>query len=350
MVAEGLYDVAVTAYPNAVVEVGFLGGTRTTIWWVGVLGAVRRLSLGFLLVLLIQALLRLKQYAPRQRAVIGVGAVAILLASAWQGLFTGWKAPLLILVGSALFAYITYHQRLPLLTLLVISVLFVKILAPTIELARDRLIAEGLESQAYIGSEIRAAFSDVITGNDQERNSDREGREMDAPFRGVAALANAIVERDGAWTGSMDVPTVTNGLLIAVPRALFPQKPDLDFGNDFARVYGSDLDVTDVGDLVTNISPSVTFEIASNFGIIAGIVAFPILGIIWGVLITGYLGSADASAHLLAPWFSFFAWTLEGNVGFLSGGLRDFVIVGLILIIGRRIISGLRSYTVPDAP
>ena len=308
---------------NGMEETSFLGGTKTTIWWVGVIasiGAIGRLVNSALMAELAQR---------PWRKIPGVVRILILVVIAQTvviALSGGWKGPLAFLGAYYVCAYLSRYQRLPWLLMAAGGAVFVMVITPFVSYSRDEALslgAENVQMRKQVSSEILRdplAFLPTTVAS------------VDPAifFRGIAPLASELTRRNGFWGGEWQGYTIAWGFEILVPRAFIPDKRDLSIGNFIARTVGVDIGMCDVTDTLVNLAPTIPFEVVGNYGRIAGILSFGLIGVCWSVFCVWMLSPARLSSHPLTPFMVLLTLGLEAPLGHYLAGLRGLVIPLLV--------------------
>jgi hypothetical protein len=338
-----LYSAAVTVMPGAVETVGLLGGTQTNVWWIGVLGTCARVMGPMAAVMGFVLWWRARAAGGSARG-LAIVTTALCLNVFVPGLLSGWKAPTVELIAGLLLSTAFLRQRVPWLVIAMAGAFYVFLLEPSVRLARDRAFAGAAGGPEDVGGLVVVAAGDVLRGDGEPAALDSRASTLLAPFRGLAELGGEIVLRATASSGGGHFPTVSDGVRSTIPRVLLPTKPELDVGNAFARDYGVDLDIVSISDRITNLSPSVTMDVVSEFGRLAGLVTFALLGILWAIAECLLLGPASkAGPHPLVGWFAFFGWKIESNVASWLAEVRDLAIAMVVFTLVLSVVANRRS-------
>jgi hypothetical protein len=101
--------------------------------------------------------------------------------------------------------------------------------------------------------------------------------------RGLLPYFALIVQQAGSTVEFALGRTLEQGFELLVPRALYPDKPDMNIGNWTAQNFG----VVSVTDDLTNISPTYMGEFYMNFGLSGVLIAMFLLGML-AILIDRY--------------------------------------------------------------
>ncbi len=125
-----------------------------------------------------------------------------------------------------------------------------------------------------------------------------------------------------------------------IPRELFPEKPSTSIGNFFTQTLGVDLGVADASDFGSNTAISIPFEIVGNYGWLAGILSFGVIGLAWSFYCAMILTTNRLSTHPLTPWMVVFAATLEAPIGHFLANVRGQLIPLLTMLILSRLLKG----------
>jgi len=308
--------------------INFLGGMRTDIWWIGVINAIGDVSI-FATVGIMFSLANPGHLSPWWIKGIGLIIIVQTLAGA---LASGWKSAFVIVFFYIICARISVTQRLPWGLGLAVLLGYLFIVEPFVSYARNQAQISGVEATVDRQDVFRQAIAEgALFGQRNWRDM-----QIDSLFRGIYPLAGELVRKSSFLGGYWNGESIKRGLQILVPRALMPNKPDSDIGNFFARTVGVDTGIASSGDYYFNIAVSIPFEFVGNYGLLSGILSFPIIGFLWA-LICGYLLSVPRiSSHPLTPYMIYVALTMESPIGTFLAGLRNlmipFFVMGIVWI------------------
>ena len=328
-----------------VIEVNYLGGTQTDIWWVGLIVAV-----GSAQPLVVSSLVSAWVFNGRRTPLLTkVMLITFVLLTLWSSLVGGWKSPLLILCSFYVLAFISRFQRFPWALVLIATVGLVGFIGPFIEQAR--FIA--IKSQITDSSERKKIFLEVLLNPSEfvSTSLDSVDKFISLPFRGIMPLAAEVTRRNGAWSGEWGGSTFAWGLEALVPRVFHPTKPEMNIGNYFFRTLSAENDEN----TFHSVAISLPFEVVGNFGIIVGVLSFGAIGVVWAAICVGILTANRLATHPLSPYMSISVVAMEGAFGHYLAGLRDFAI-GLAamaivsLLIGRNRLSRIGGDTARTCP
>lgn len=303
-------------------QMSYLGGTKTNIWWVGVISAVALLS-PFVTSALMTALATPWKTIPKLiRILIGVTVVQTVVSAA----FGGWKAPLAVLGATYVFAYLSRRQRPPWVVLTVGTLVFLLVIAPFVGYGRN--VAE--RAKAGDAAERTHIFSELLKNPEAFLPTGAEELEPALLFRGVSPIAGELTRRNGFLEGEWHGYTITWGFEVLVPRVFMPGKRDQNLGNFFSRTVGADLGITEREGTENAICVGVPFEFVGNYGLAAGILSFGLIGVFWALLCGWLLSPARLSNHSLTPFLVLTAMGVESCVGPFLAGFRNLSIPLLI--------------------
>jgi hypothetical protein len=298
-------------------SINYLGGTRTDIWWVGVLRAIGDVMRFATVAVMVSLAVEFKK-APKW--LVGLGAI-IIVQTLVTALTSGSKSAFVVLFFYALCARVSLKQKPP--WLIIGAVLFVYLFFIEPMVSTTRGLAQVYNSATSKDRE--EVFSQVLKQNSLTSfQKDREVQ-VGSIFRGIYPVAGSITRSntwfDGYWNGL----TIGWGLLVNVPRAFAPNKPDADIGNFFARTVGVTTGITVEDNYDLNISVSIPFEFVGNFGWMAGIITFPFIGFAWAKICGLLLSPQRLSDHPLAPFFVYLTITFESAFGNVLAEFRDLI-------------------------
>lgn len=313
--------VLVIAFRTAGVEgitfVNYLGGTRTDVWWLGVLDAISDViifaSVGAIAYL----------FAPKHSGSwwLKLVAILILVQGLATGITSGSRGPMILLFFYTLCAYVSYTKRIPWHLGLVLAIVFLFIVDPFVTTARQTAIMTSAQST----TDRTDIFLDTFLSG-RFLQSDVRDVKVEQLFRGIYPLAGELTRKadwfDGYWKGE----TVEMGLQALIPRALAPDKPEMNVGNLMSRTIGTDLGLTDPSNYLNSIAVSLPFEFVGNYGWVAGLFTFLGIGFFWSLLTGFLLSPSRLSTHPLAPWLVGITLNLEQPFGHYLATFRDMVI------------------------
>ena len=296
----------------------YLGGTITIIWWIGAIAGI-----GGVLTFGKSAILSAIAQPWRQTSIVmKILGMVVLLISLSTGLTSGWKGSLVFAGLYIVVAYISRYQRIPWKWMAIGFFAYLFFVEPFTTAGRQ--IAESLQIQTP--EERTNLFRQLITEGKLTQQRSWKEINIESPFRGIYQLAGEITRRNGLFDGEWQGYTIIWGLSALIPRVFYPEKPMLNVGNFFALTIGADLGLVSSGDYVTNISVSMPFEIVGNFGWLAGILSFGLIGAFWALFCVLLLSPRRLADHPLTPWLVGFAFGFEGAVGHFLAGLRSLII------------------------
>jgi hypothetical protein len=205
-----------------------------------------------------------------KRVLVAIAAVQIAL-----GLVAGFKGQTLEPLLFILLAYIATRRRVPWAAIGAVGALTLVVLLPVNLLYRDAVSFQAERPAAGL----RQALSAVV-GSDESRlangNTVNVSSYISERFREVDSIALIMLYTPSSYPYQGGARYLQVPALITVPRLLWPEKPVLTEGRDFAQMYWqvgawtqTSIGVTQIGDLYRN------FRI---WGVMAGM-------LIWGIAI-----------------------------------------------------------------
>jgi len=316
-------------------EVNYLGGTKTTIWWVGVIAAAGSVAPFVQSAAMTALATPIKTVPLSTRIVIAftVGQTVLLAA------FGGWKSPIAILGAYYACAIVARRQRPPWLFLVGGAVLFLFVIAPFVSLGRNTALSAG----ATDSKDRKEVFASVLEDPEGFLPSKLDEVDPGLLFRGVAPLAGELTRRNGFIEGEWHGETLIWGLEVLTPRVLLPEKRDSNIGNFFAQTVGADIGVAAREDDFNNIAISIPFEFVGNYGWFAGVLSFGLIGIFWSLLCTWMLSPARLSNHPLTPFLAVATMAMEGSLGVFLAGMRNLLVPLTICFLIDRLLRQLRK-------
>jgi hypothetical protein len=304
-------------------ETSMFGGTRTLIWWVGVIAAIDAITP------MLSSFFMTAFAAPWKTIPYGIKImIAITIAqTVFNALFSGWKGPLAMLATYYVFAYMRRMQRPPWMLLLTGALLFVLVITPYVVYGRWMAAT----ASAAGSMERTQAFAALLAGDPLVflPNSTKDV-DVRVFFRGISPLAGELTRRNSFLEGEWGGDTIGWGFEVLVPRVLLPEKRDMNIGNFFARTVGADLGVSERFDYLNNIAISIPFEFVGNYGWLGGVLSFGMIAIFWSLLNCWLLTPEHLSDHPLTPFMATFTLLMEAPLGHFLAQVRGLIIPLLI--------------------
>lgn len=232
-------------------------------------------------------------------------AVIGLAGSTWFALASGSKG---LIVQPAMWAvaiYVTWRQRVPWLALIGASLAFLLFVEPFVAVTRIAAQKSSLTS-----ADQQAFFMDSLAQFSVRDTSWRDWN-MESPFRGIYPRATRVASQSSVLRGAWGGESLRRDLSTIIPRALYPNKPDSNMGHYFAEQIGDPSAVYPD----QNIAISIPFEFVGDFGWLAGVASFAIIGLTWPAFICLVLTPARLSTHPLMPYLLSLLLTFEQGAG-----------------------------------
>ncbi len=302
---------------QGITEVNYLGGTRTDIWVVGVLLQMGRIS-DFATVSVMGYLSAPARSVPWWLKAIGVALIVQAMAGA---LTSGMKFAFVSLFLVIICARLSTTQRLPWRFVLLVLFLYLAIVEPFVMSARQLATVV----HASTSSEREAIFLDYFLEEGIKIRSDWRDWKVNSLFRGIYPLAGEVVRTTSLLEGVWDGSTILWGLEVIVPRILSPEKPESSIGNFFSRTVGVSAGITSPQDYINSVAISIPFELVGNFGWWAGVLFFPLFGLLWTFICGWLLSASRISDHPLSPMFVIMTMGVEQPLGSFLASVRNLV-------------------------
>lgn len=303
---------------EGITESDFLGGTVTSIWWIGVIAAVGTIA-PFLRSAFFVLLLHPQGCASQRLRLL---AVLTIVHSAVAALASGWKGAFVSLAVYFLAALISRTQRVPWLLLAVCLTIYLVVLQPFVAYGRWLAESSGIETS----EDRKALFRDLATSGEFRAADSWDNINIQNLFRGIYPLAGEVTRRNGWFHGEWQGDTFWWGFEALVPRVLYPAKRDLNIGNFFYHEVQCPLYGEYTDNEIVNVTISVPFEFLGNFGRLPGIASFALLGIIWSMWCGWMLSPQRMSSHPLAPLLIWSTFSFEAPFGHFLAFLRGFLV------------------------
>lgn len=317
---------------HGITAVNFLGGTRTDIWWIGVLNSIGDVF-SFATVGIMFSVAAPRRMSPWWLKGI---AILIILQALAGALTSGWKSAFIIIFFYIICARVSITQRVPwhLVLASLLAILFV--IEPFVSSTRIQAQIAGAESPA----DRKEIFRQALAEGTLTEKRDWKEIQVALLFRGIYPLAGELVRSNSFLNGYWGGKTIAWGLQILVPRALMPDKPPSDIGNFFARTVGVDTGISTPENYDLSIALSIPFEFVGNFGFLPGVLTFPLIGLFWALICGWLLSSSRISNHPFSPLLCSVAFTMESAFGTFLAGLRGYaiplVVMAFIWILRKR--------------
>lgn len=303
-------------------ETSYLGGTRTTIWWVGVIVAFGGIGVFGSSALMTAAVEPWRSISPVVRVMILI-LVAQTLVTA---LVSGSKGPFIYIFLYYACAYLAKHQRAPWLLLAILSLAVLLFIVPFVSYARHEANRQG----ATNSQERKEIFKRVLTERKVYSPESLSSLNVAIFFRYIYPLAAEVTRRNSMLRGEWEGYTIAWGFEILIPRAIKPDKRDMNIGNFFSRTIAADIGMHAASDEVNNVGLSLPFEFVGNYGWFAGVLSFGVIGVFWS-LWCGLLLSVDRlSDHPLTPMMVLTTLGMEAAMGHFLASLRAFLFLLIV--------------------
>lgn len=303
---------------GGITTVNYLGGQRVDVWWVGVLDAISGISV-FATSGIMVALMAPRVVSPRWIRILAIVVIIVTLADA---VTSGSKGRFVYIFFYLICAMLSIRQAPPWRLILVVVLGYLLVVEPFVSFARTQAVLSGAQTVA----DRTSIFEDAIGRGALTVYGDISNLEVESLFRGIYPLAGELTRRnswlDGYWRGV----TFDQGLQALVPRALAPDKPDMNIGNFMAHTVGVDIGVVDPSNNITSVAVSIPFEFVGNYGWLAGIMAFPLIGLVWALVCGWLLSPARLSNHPLSPWLVGMTLGMEAPLAHYLASWRDLLI------------------------
>ncbi|MDM9379617.1 hypothetical protein QUB80_02730 [Chlorogloeopsis sp. ULAP01] len=141
------------------------------------------------------------------------------------------------------------------------------------------------------------------------------------------------------WNGETYFPLLTS----YIPRAVWPEKPVLNTGNEFGRRYK----IIDVNDFVTSVNLPMLVEMYVNFGSWGVIIGMPLLGFLLALIDQKLNHPAMNELEFVIGASTIFQLSYqESSASLLLGNVIPFVVANYIffkLILGRQRFESIRK-------
>ena len=279
----------------------YLGRQTTASIWLAMVACIAPVG-SFALLALLPHLVGPRTAGSWQLKVLAALGLAV---STWFALSSGSKG---LIVQPAMWAvaiYISWRQRLPWLVLIGASLAFLVFVEPFVAVTRIAAQKASLtsEDQQEFFRESLAHFSFGDIGW-REWN-------VESPFRAIYPHAVRVADQSNLLHGPWAGESLREGFLTIIPRALSPNKPDSNMGHYFAQQLGDPSAIYPN----QNIAISVPFEFVGDYGWLAGVASFALIGLTWPTFICFLLTPTRLSTHPLMPYLLSVLLVFEQGAG-----------------------------------
>lgn len=249
---------------------------------------------------------------------------SLCLVTLWQQWFQGIRAGtlafslLILLEGTALlknsksaflfpFVYIvlaryTSKKKLAIGLVIGLGAVYVFVLYPLISVSRL------IQGQGVYDPALFASIFGYLVQVPSDLLLSYAGDAVLSLSRGLFETFATIVHSAGDAVPFYDGRTISEGVLIAVPSLLYPDKPSANLGNIFAVDYS----LVPPTDDVTNISPTFMGEFFMNYGFVGVALGMMVIGFLAHLVDRFVVGSKES--HLYPIFVVFIGWQ-EGYLG-----------------------------------
>ncbi len=291
----GHYDI----YPFETAR--YLGRQTTASIWLAMVACIAPIG-NFALLALLPHLVGPRSGGSWQLRMLAALGLAV---STWYAFSSGSKG---LIVQPAMWAvaiYISWRQRLPWLVLIGASLAFLVFVEPFVAVTRIAAQKASLTSEDQ-QEFFRESFAHFSFGDISWREWN-----VESPFRTIYPHAVRVASQSNLFRGPWNGESLREGLLTIIPRALSPNKPDSNLGHYFAQQLGDPSAIYPN----QNIAISVPFEFVGDYGWLAGVASFALIGLTWPAFICFVLTPTRLSTHPLMPYFLSVLLVFEQGAG-----------------------------------
>lgn len=302
-------------------ETSYFGGTRVNVWWQGIilaLAGVRPMANSALAVAMYTA-------PARARQPVRLMWLASLAYTLYAALTSGWKSSLMYFLAYWLVAFASHRRRIPGARILFGLCLFLFVIEPFVGFARQQATARGATSSVDRKAIMQEAFA-----SREWLNRSIEQVNVSSLFRGIYPLAGNIARANTWFHGEWAGDTIRWGIDSTIPRVLNPDKRDMNVGNFFYHTVYARTHAVPVSGTLNNVAISIPFEVVANYGLLAGILSFGLLGAWWALICTLILGGS-LERHPLSPYLCLAVTAFESPIGHYLASWRTTLILLLVL-------------------
>ena len=304
-------------------EVDYLGGTKTNIWWVGIIANISGLKVFANCALMVHLS---KSWSKVPKYILFIG-LFVIIYSIWNALFLGWKTAFFTLFFYILVAWISRNQCIPWRILIPVTLIYLLIVEPYVAMGRFLSVTSGVTSSP----ERQEVFRNMLVSGEIYKVESFMDVNIASPFRGVYELAGDITRNNDYFTGEWKGYTLGWGLEAIIPRVILPGKRDLNVGNFFAINSYSRVHNEIVSDEMFNVGPTLPFEFVGNYGYFIGFLSFALLGFLFSLFSCFLLSAKRLHNHPLTPLLILIGMRLEAPLGHWLASIRLLIIQLFIL-------------------
>jgi hypothetical protein len=213
----------------------------------------------------------------------------------------------------------TYRQRVPWVLLLSLTAFYALVVEPFVGSSRIAAQRQGLT-----GTDERVELFREQLSSLEPTAPDLREINVESPFRGIYVQAQRVSAESSMFDGPWKGQSLRDGYSAVVPRFLDPNKAESNMGNFFARELG---EIGSDNGSNTNIAITIPFEFVGNYGYLAGVLSFGLIGLFWSAFVCFLLTEARLATHPLAPLCVAMMLPIESSAGQFINSLKPMPIV-----------------------
>jgi hypothetical protein len=294
----------------------FLGGQQTLTWWLMPFVECEQL-LDLAAVACCSFLATSDGKIDRKQKIVALAVIAFATA---RVLTSGSKGAIVKPAFYFILAFVNWKRRVPWLGFVFLLFGYLLLVEPYVDGMRvlsERVGATTSEQRTEI---FRAGLLNMVEHRNLEVHPD-----VESIFRFIYPYTQQVIKQSTLISGPWEGKTILDGLSSVVPRAILSTKADTNTGNFFAReLKGISEDNTE------NIPITIPFEVVGNFGWLAGILSFVVIGVLWAAFVAWALTVERMTTHPLTPFMIGAAMIMEQSVGQALSALK---VLALILVL-----------------
>ena len=302
-----------------------LGGTRVTAWWAGV---VLQFEIFIYIAVSFASIALFDKQRQGDSAYKFCMFSIIVLSCVLLAAIDGSKAAIMRVAVIPFIAYISRFQRPPIMYMVLIAATYILVVQPFIDYSRQVVWQR---PDATVEDRVAVFFEQLTENHFVQSEKKYKYIRVESPFRFIYELSGEIIRQNNFAHGRWQGQTLWTGLQVVIPRALYPGKPDLNIGNFFAKEIAVPLGLASPFDDQHNIAITLPFEIVGNYGYLAGVVSFFVLGVICAAAIFFFIPKQNLHNHPLAPYLVVSVLQIEGSLGSILGFCRSLIVPLLFL-------------------
>jgi hypothetical protein len=262
------------------------------------------------------------------RRIIGVSLLAVVIAyNAVKGITGGLLTEFLRPMLEILLVYVRVKRRVPLIPLLMLAGIFI-FLNPVKQLYREQFWEQssGASTSTKLSTYFDIAYEYWSTVGTKQSFSEASSSTIAKRFDHVGLLAHIMTMTPSLipyWEGKTLIPL----LYYWIPRAVWPDKPSMTLGNDWAKIYG----IIETFDYKTSWNLPWIVEFYMNFGWIGVVICMFAVGALFAQFDRLFArGNSNALTFCVGIAIMLDLWYAESNFVLMWANVATKVMVAVL--------------------